>query len=235
MVAKSKVLIFGATGAIGASLVDWFLSHDWSVTGVSRDSVVEDTDSVQWVGWNPRFEKTAPEQLRSPFDAVVWAQGLNFSDSIFSFTAQEHLEMYYANVVYIIDTLRSLLDRSLLAKPCRLTVISSIWQEIARQEKMSYIITKSALKGLVQSLVIDLGGQGFLINAILPGALDTPMTKNNLSEKQLFDIKKATPLGSLATLEDVCNLAGFLCSIDNTGITGQFIIADRGFSYARII
>jgi NAD(P)-dependent dehydrogenase (short-subunit alcohol dehydrogenase family) len=122
-----------------------------------------------------------------------------------------------------------------IADSARLCIISSIWQNIAKPNKLSYCITKSALQGLVQSLVVDLGGNGCLVNAVLPGALDTPMTRINLNETQLNALENMTPLGSLPTLNDVCNLVGFLCSQDNTGITGQFITADRGFTHARII
>ena len=114
-------------------------------------------------------------------------------------------------------------------------VISSIWQNIARQTKLSYCITKSALQGLVQSLSIDLGRQGILINAVLPGALDTPMTRANLQEHQISALEGATPLQSLPNLSDVTGLTAYLCSQSNTGITGQFIAADRGFSNARIL
>ncbi|MBV5328686.1 MAG: SDR family oxidoreductase [Chlorobium sp.] len=235
---KKTVLIFGATGAIGKALADWFSAHDWKVIGVQRTLATEKSDTaspVEWVFWNPQLNKKTPSEIHDPVDAIVWAQGLNCNDSIYSFDSQRHAEVYYANVTYILNTLSTLLSDSLLADSCRLAIISSIWQEIARQEKLSYMITKSALKGLVQSLTVDLGKKGFLVNAVLPGALDTPMTKANLSEKQISNLENSTPLGCLATLDDVCNLTGFLCSSDNTGITGQFIVADRGFSYAKII
>jgi hypothetical protein len=87
----------------------------------------------------------------------------------------------------------------------------------------------------VNSLAVDLGTSGFLINAVLPGAIDTPMTHENLATEQIESIKKETPLGTLATLDDVAKLVYFLCSDNNTGITGQFIAADRGFSHARIL
>jgi hypothetical protein len=143
--------------------------------------------------------------------------------------------MYAANVTYILLSLQALLKRNLLAPSARLCIVSSIWQNIAKQNKLSYCVTKSALQGLVQSLLIDLGASGYIVNAVLPGPLDTPMTRANLSAEQLHRLEETTPLRSLATLEDVCNLVGFLCSQDNVGITGQFIAADRGFSYARII
>jgi len=235
---SKTVLIFGASGVIGRSLLVWFAAHEWRTIGVKRNQNLNEEntpDAVEWVVWNPQLNNNIPENIDSQVDAVVWAQGLNCNDSIYSFDSRRHREIYYANVIYILDTLSALLKCSLLATPCRLVLISSIWQEIARQNKLSYMITKSALRGLIQSLTVDLGKEGHLVNAVLPGALDTKMTRANLSEEQISNIEAATPLGSLATLDDVCNLTGFLCSLDNTGITGQFITADRGFSYARIV
>ena len=232
------VLVFGASGVIGRSLLVWFADHEWRTIGVIRNQNLDEENTlgaVEWIVWNPQLNKNIPEDIDSQVDAIVWAQGLNFNDSIYSFDSRRHNEIYYANVIYILDTLSALLQRSLLAKSCRLVLISSIWQEIARQNKLSYMITKSALKGLIQSLTVDLGKEGHLVNAVLPGALDTKMTRANLSAEQISNIETATPLGSLATLDDVCNLTGFLCSSNNTGITGQFITADGGFSYARII
>ena len=143
--------------------------------------------------------------------------------------------MYEANVTFILITLQTLLNHNLLKNDARLCVISSIWQNIARQKKLSYCITKSALQGLVQSLSIDLGKQGFLINAVLPGALDTAMTRSNLNSDQIHSLESSTPLQTLPNLTDVTGLVGYLCSKQNTGITGQFIAADRGFSNARIL
>ncbi|MCC7007114.1 MAG: SDR family oxidoreductase, partial [Ottowia sp.] len=170
------------------------------------------------------------------FNAAVWAQGANCSDNIHSFDIDAHQQLYAANVSYILLSLQALLQQNLFSKHARLCVISSIWQNIARQNKLSYCITKAALQGLVQSLAIDLGTtHGYLINAVLPGALDTPMTRANLSEAQIGRLEEMTPLGSLANLADVSNLVGFLCSASNTSITGQFIAADKGFSYAKIV
>src|SRR5262249_41630085 len=123
----------------------------------------------------------------------------------------------------------------LLAKDARLCVISSIWQTLSRQNKLSYSVTKAALQGFVLSTAVDLGRDGYLINAILPGALDTPMTRRMLKPKQIKALESATFFNRLPTLADVANLALFLCSEQNTSITGQFIAADLGFRHARIL
>jgi NAD(P)-dependent dehydrogenase (short-subunit alcohol dehydrogenase family) len=74
-----------------------------------------------------------------------------------------------------------------------------------------------------------------MVNAVLPGALDTPMTRNNLSEEQIQLIERSTRFNRLATLGDVISTIYFLCSEENSGLTGQFLKVDLGFSDVRII
>lgn len=231
-----SALVFGASGAIGGEIAKLFLKNEMTVYGVSRARVVGLSKELHPISWSlgQKFSKTDFGQL-TKLDAVVWAQGANFNDQIQDFDRSRHLEIYEANVVSILESLSQLLGLGLISSGTRLCVISSIWQEIARQNKLSYTITKSALRGLVQSLAIDLGAQNILINAVLPGALDTPMTRANLSAQQIKKIEQETPLKTLPKFEDVCELVAFLCSSKNTGLTGQFIAADRGYSFVRHI
>jgi 3-oxoacyl-[acyl-carrier protein] reductase len=238
-VSNPRVLVFGASGAIGKEISRKFIAEGYAVTAISRghDTVVRSNPDLNWLVWDPMqggdLFPSAIEGIK--FDAIVWAQGANFSDDIYSFDIKSHEAMYAANVSYILISLQLLLRSNLLAKSGRLCIISSIWQNLARQNKLSYCVTKSALQGLVKSLIIELGRSGHLLNAVLPGALDTPMTRANLSAEQVGRIEAATPLGSLPELNDVSQLVFFLCSKENTGITGQFIAADKGFSYARLV
>jgi len=134
-----------------------------------------------------------------------------------------------------LQSLSMLLKGALLQKSAKLCIVSSIWQEISRQNKLSYAISKSALRGLVLSLANDLAEDGHLVNAVLPGALDTPMTRSNLSEDQIRLIEHATKFNRLATLADVASTIYFLCSEENSGLTGQFLKVDLGFSDVRNI
>lgn len=237
--ADQHVLVFGASGAIGSAIAEKFVRAGAQVTAVSRKGAPEGAPlaSMQWVAWDPSGQSNKyPDALKGEsFDSIVWAQGANCTDDIYTFDSEQHQALYAANVLYILQSLQVLLKEAALNKGARLCVISSIWQSIARQKKLSYCITKSALEGLVNSLAIDLGKDGYLINAVLPGALDTPMTRANLSADQISRLEGMTPLGSLPTLSDVSGLVYYLCSSENRGITGQFVAADKGFSYARII
>ena len=232
-------LVFGASGSIGRAICNRLQQQGCRVIGSGRSERPSELSFLPWVQWtqdSQAFATQLDENLAgSKIASVIWAQGINFNDQAEDFDLPRHLEMYEANVTFILITLQLLLNKSLLSKSAKLCVISSIWQNIGRQNKLSYCITKSALQGLIQSLSIDLGKNGILINAVLPGALDTEMTRKNLSTTQIQYLENATPLKSLPDLSDVTGLVDYLCSASNTGITGQFIAADRGFSNARIL
>jgi NAD(P)-dependent dehydrogenase (short-subunit alcohol dehydrogenase family) len=228
-----KVAVFGASGAIGGALVDWFLDNGHEVAAFSRSGATPAGSRARWIAWDGI--SAFPSLAERPFDAMVWAQGANYNDDIRSFDLAAHERLYAANVTYILVSLQAILAQHMLKPAARLCVISSIWQNFARQNKLSYCVTKSALQGLVQSLAGDLGADGHLVNAVLPGPLDTPMTRANLNAEQITRLENMMPLGTLPALHDVSNLVGFLCSKSNTGLTGQFIAADKGFSSARIV
>ncbi len=232
------VVIFGASGSIGQAICNWFLGQGQDVIAISRGGKSPGglLDNAKWLAWDPASSENPFVGLNLKcIGSIIWAQGANCNDDIYTFDRKVHEEMYAANVTYILVSLNILLRQNLLAPVARLCIISSIWQNISRQNKLSYCVTKSALQGLVQSLSIDLGRSGHFVNAILPGALDTPMTRANLSADQIARLENMTPLGTLPTLSDICSLVGFLCSENNTGITGQFIAVDKGFSNAKFI
>lgn len=237
-VAPWRMLVFGATGAIGVSVLEAAYQRGWRVTGSSRKSPPPHRAAVAWAAYDSSqggrlTEALAPGEV---FDAVCWAQGANLSDSIYDVDEEAHLKLYDANCVFVLKSLRNLLAGSHLAvSGARLCVVSSIWQERVRQNKLSYAMTKAAIGGLVRSASLDLGKDGHLINAVLPGVLDTPMTHANLGSEQLERVQSSTLHGQLPTLSAVAETVCFLCSAANTGATGQSVAVDLGFSNARII
>jgi hypothetical protein len=234
--AKYKFLLFGGSGAIGTAIAAASIERGWDVVAVARKPKPP-TDGVRWIQLDPMAREFSSETLRShgPYSAVCWAQGANTNDSVYDVDLAKNRELYEANCLYIVATLKALLDGSLLERPARLCVISSIWQKLARQNKLSYCMTKAAIEGLVLSAATDLARDGHLINAVLPGALDTPMTRKNLASAQIDTLTSATRFQRLPSLGDVSSLVLFLCSPENTGITGQFVAADLGFSNVRLL
>jgi 3-oxoacyl-[acyl-carrier protein] reductase len=148
----------------------------------------------------------------------------------------ELTELFGANVVVIAESIAALMAHNAISEGGRVVILSSLWEQFTRQEKFAYSVTKAAVGGLVRSLAVDLGRQKkILVNGILPGIVNSPMVARTLSPEQVASIAEQTPGGELSTPVDVANSVYMFGSALNTGISGQSIFVDRGFSIARTI
>ena len=211
-------LVLGATGSIGSACVKK-LQISGTVYSGDRNLVA--------------FEKQIKEI--SGFDGIVWAQGMNAGDSVKDFSVQTFEEIIDANVTFILTSLKVLLDNGKINRDSQLVVISSIWSQISRPNKISYGVSKAALGGLVRSLSVDLGPQGIQINAVLPGPVETPMTIKNLRPEELERIISETPIKRLVTLDEVAEVACGIATGNLSGVTGQEIVIDGGWSVSKLV
>ncbi len=227
----TQALIFGASGAIGGAIAGSLMEAGFTVHGTSRDGGA-DTIALDPIG--------APAGLAAlddlpPLVAVVWAQGANRNDAAQTVEREGFEAVMAANVTYVVVTLAHLLAARRLARPARMVVISSIWEQVARPGKFTYTISKAAIGGLVRAASVDLAADGHLINAVGPGVTDTAMTRAMLSDEQIGAVAGQTGFGRLTSLGDVAALTAHLCSTANSGVTGQSIAVDLGFSHARAL
>ena len=222
-----KVLLFGAGGALGAAIASHLLSGGCTLFTAGTSQLTDAAAHVPLAYGDPCDESSFSSL--PGLDVVVWAQGLNCSDTVESFDPLDLQLLFQGNVAFIASSLQALLNAGKLEAGSRLAVVSSIWQLESRPGKFSYTISKAALQGLVKSCALDLGRRGILINAVLPGVVDTPMTRTHLSVEQITAITAQSALGRLPQPADVASAVAFLVSSANCAITGQFLAVDAGF------
>jgi 3-oxoacyl-[acyl-carrier protein] reductase len=211
-------LVFGATGAIGAACIEK-LQLRGQITIASRD--------LEELG-----RQISPI---SSFDGVIWAQGVNAADSAETFQIDSYMKVMDANVTFILSSLKILLDTGKIQSNSQLVVLSSIWSQFSRPNKLSYGISKAAIGGLARSLAVDLGHRGIQINAVAPGPIDTPMTIANLNPKELERVISESPLKRLVKLSEVATVVCELATGKLSGVTGQEIIVDNGWSVSKLV
>ena len=222
-----NLLIFGSTGTLGGAILDKYRAEKWDITCAVR-KVVNDCDI--------QLPLTSGVLGSRKFDAVVFAQGANVNGSAMQTGTKELNELFEANVTVIAESVSTLMGANAINEGGRVVILSSLWEQFTRQEKFAYSVTKAAVGGLVRSLAVDLGRQKkILVNGILPGIINSPMVARTLSPEQIANVVSQTPIGELATPIDVANSVYMFGSSLNTGISGQSIFVDRGFSVARTI
>lgn len=114
-------------------------------------------------------------------------------------------------------------------EPGKLIATSSIAAILGLPQAAPYCTTKAALTGLIQSLAIELGGAGIQVNAILPGFVETEMSRNTPQAFQDACRRRAAS-GKIGTLGDLQGIAVYLASDTSNFMTGQSLILDGGHS-----
>jgi NAD(P)-dependent dehydrogenase (short-subunit alcohol dehydrogenase family) len=116
-----------------------------------------------------------------------------------------------------------------------IVIVSSISGMIADPDYATYSASKAALLMLARSLAIDFGTWNIRVNAISPGAVDTPSLKKqlereNLSQEQFQSIISGRQcLSMLIQPEDIARPILFLASDDARAVTGANLLVDAGF------
>ncbi len=95
----------------------------------------------------------------------------------------------------------------------------------------AYAASKSGLIGLVQVLACEYGAKGIRVNALLPGATDTPMGREvaDTPEARRF-VAGLNAFKRIAEPEEIAEAALFLCSPASSFMTGTAMLVDGGVS-----
>jgi NAD(P)-dependent dehydrogenase (short-subunit alcohol dehydrogenase family) len=88
----------------------------------------------------------------------------------------------------------------------------------------SYAASKAGVVNLTRSLLREFWGTGTTVNAICPGAMDTPM----LHREAVETMRSRTPAGRIVTPEEVAGVVKFLCTPAADCIDGAAVVVDGG-------
>ena len=111
----------------------------------------------------------------------------------------------------------------------RIINIASITGLVGNPGQANYSSAKAGVIGLTRSIAKEVASRSITVNAIAPGAIDTPMTQR-LDESQRQEFLKRIPLGYFGSPRDVAEAVAFLASEEARYITGQVLNVDGGMA-----
>jgi NAD(P)-dependent dehydrogenase (short-subunit alcohol dehydrogenase family) len=119
---------------------------------------------------------------------------------------------------------RAALPHLRVSTHARVIFISSQWGQVPDGHSYGYMTSKAAQLGLMKTMACEFAGEGILVNAVTPGAIDTRMVPEEFHEAE----RAAIPLGRLGAPEEIAAAVAFLASDAASFITGQVIPVNGG-------
>jgi NAD(P)-dependent dehydrogenase (short-subunit alcohol dehydrogenase family) len=93
----------------------------------------------------------------------------------------------------------------------------------------AYAASKGGISALVRSLALDYAAHGIRVNAVVPGATDTPLLTAGAPREQILErARKEIPLGRLGEPAEVAEAVVWLWSDAAGYVTGSHLVVDGG-------
>lgn len=119
----------------------------------------------------------------------------------------------------------------LMPEGSRIINISSIASFVGFAGLVHYCASKGAINSLIRPLALELAPKKITVNAVAPGAIETPGASNpNQTEEMKNQTLAMIPLSRMGQPEDIAQVVVFLASNKASYITGQTIIIDGGWT-----
>lgn len=238
------VLITGAAGGIGRATVSLFNQKGWSVIGVDRADFGEGFPTN---GLFVRSDISRPEDMQAIFD-----QAHQFTESLSALVNNAALQVAKPLIQTSVEewdavmasNLRSVFLGVKLAYPLlrvgggAVVNVSSVHAIQTSTNIAAYAASKGGLLALTRAMAIEFAPDNIRVNAILPGAVDTPMLRAGLGrghvghgdiQERLDNLARKTVSGKVGKPEEIAHAIYFLADNEQSSfMTGQALVVDGG-------
>jgi NAD(P)-dependent dehydrogenase (short-subunit alcohol dehydrogenase family) len=237
-----SVLITGAGGGIGRSLVQAFAAAGASIIGADREaSMLDGLDLTHTI----LFDQSDAKATRAAIEQHLATHGA--PDAVVSnagFTRAETLDdldddIWASEMAINLNGAYALTDPIVKAMAARgqgsLVFISSV-NALGHYGNPAYSAAKAGLIAYAKAIAVERGGQGVRANVIAPGSVRTPAWDHRLAgDPTLLDnVLPHYPLGRMVLPMEVANAAVFLASAAASGITGTVLPVDAGLTAGNL-
>lgn len=242
--AHRSALVTGAGSGIGRATVEHLLSEGWHVlaadlnqqalaslaseqgSGQLSTAVVDITDPAAVADLARGGASGTP-----PLKALVNSAGIGAVVPLQETTPELMRRMYEVNVIgalTLTQAIAPVLTSNGGGSIVHLASVSGIRGNLGRA---AYGASKGAMITLTRIMAVELAGEAVRVNAIAPGPIETPLTRNSHSAATREAWESSVPMGRYGTTDEVASTAAFLVDEWRSSyITGQIFAVDGGFT-----
>ncbi|MGA7244219.1 MAG: SDR family oxidoreductase [Terracidiphilus sp.] len=200
---RRTAIITGASGGIGAGLVERFLKDGYNVVATSRDASrkLTPSGSLILVDGDIGKQQTAADAVEAAInnfgtiDVLVNNAGIFLTKPFIDFTIEDFEALVSTNLLgFFYITQRTVKEMLKQKSGCVVNITAALADRpIAGENSSISMITKGGLNSATQNLATEYARDGIRFNAVAPGVVDTPMHRNDPNDSTLQPaIKEAT-------------------------------------------
>jgi NAD(P)-dependent dehydrogenase (short-subunit alcohol dehydrogenase family) len=230
-------IVTGASGGIGAGLVEAFLKEGYNVVATSLDAsqLLTASPHLVFVDGDIGKQETAAQATEAAIkqfgtiDVLVNNAGIFLTKPFTEFTTEDFNTLVSTNLLGFVYITQLTVKQMLKQKSGSVVTITGSLADhpIAGVNASVSMITKGGLNTVTRSLAIEYAKEGIRFNAVAPGVVDTPLHKNDPKDF----LKTLQPMGKIAEVKDVIDAVLYLARAGQ--VTGEVLHVDGGAHAGR--
>ena len=235
---NKKILITGASGAIGNELVKKFVSLGGDVLGTGTkteklEQIKQKYPNIKVTKFDISEHSKIEEFVNNValelggLDILINNAGKNIDNLSLRMKDDEWKRVIDINLTSTFLLAKHSIKKMLKNKFGRVVNITSVVGHTGNLGQSNYAASKAGIIGMSKSLAIEYAKKNITINCVSPGFIISDMTMN-IAEKVKLYLTSRIPMGKLGTGEDVSNCVAFLSSDQASYVTGETIHVNGG-------
>ena len=227
-------LVTGASKGIGRAIAQELARAGASVVVGYRTGTGEAEELAAEIGGRAiQADVSSPDEARrlveeaGDIDVLVNNAGLTRDGLLARMSDEDWRVVLETNLSSVFYTCRAV-TRPMMKKRAGVIVnVSSIVGVHGNWGQTNYAASKAGIIGFTKSIARELGSRNIRANVVAPGYVQTQLT-DVLPEEATKAMIESTPLGRVATPDEIAGAVRFLCSDAASFITGEVLVVDGG-------
>ncbi len=241
---KKCVFVTGGTKNSGAGIVERFAREGWDVFVGSRRTEEAEAFAAEISAKYGVFAKGYGTKVFDEDDVnrifddirsmgylvdclVCCAANLGIRQQVLTVDINDFMDVINTNIGWNFMLARAAAKQMIDKGQGSIVFINSNTAYRAIPDRVSYSCSKGGVLGMARALALDLGKYKIRVNCVLPGMIKTDRWENNYNDCKNA-LSNYTPLGDIASFEDVANAVYYFGSDQSLNTTGAELVVDGG-------